>query len=197
MLQRNPSLAIGAVLLVPAYLEDAMGCIPFKNRHSVCLRDAPVDPHLDRVRDLAEPSAVGVVSVSAAGLRTVSGLLDPIVGERHTLHEFLMEWPVGKRSPRFAHYTPKKRPPGRPGVRQWEVDAQNSGQDISTATGDRPQIHGTEEVRLMSSADLGFIDLLFSDSIAYGAVKHRRSVKYQLLSDESLQEIASLDIRPK
>jgi hypothetical protein len=46
-------------------------------------------------------------------------------------------------------------------------------------------------VRLLSADDLKFIDLLFCDTIAYEVVKHRRSVKSQLLSDKSLCDIAS------
>ncbi len=190
MLLQNPSLAIGAVLLIPAYLKDALECIPSKGLHSVLLTYARPDPHVDRVRDLAEPSAIGMVSVSAAVLRTVSGLLDPVAGERHTLHEFLMEWPMGKGGPRFAHYTPKKRAHS-PGVRQWEMAAQSSGQKTSASPADGPQNDGTGEARPLSPADLGFIDLLLCDSIAYGAIKHSRSVECQLLSDISLGEIAS------
>ncbi len=190
MLLQNPSLAIGAVLLVPAYLKDALESIPSKGLHTVLLTYARPDPHVDRVRDLPEPSAIGMVSVSAAVLRTVSGLLDPVAGERHTLHEFLMEWPVGKRGPRFAHYTPKKRSPG-PGVRQWEGAAQSSEQKTAAGPGDGTQIDETEKAGLLSPADLGFIDLMLCDSIAYGAIKHRRGVECQLLSNESLREIAA------
>jgi len=191
MLRQNPSLAIGAVLLTPTYLEDGLECIPSKDRRIVSLTYAPADPHLARVRDLAEPSAVGMVSVSAAALKTVCGLLAPVVGERHTLHEFLMEWPVAKGGPRFKHYVVKEHVPG-PGVRTWAATEQNSGQETSVAAGDGTQSKGSGEVRLMSSADLGFIDLLLCDSIAHGAVRHPRSIKCQLLSDESLQEIASV-----
>ena len=191
MLRQNPSLATGAALLTPAYLVDCLEGIPGKDRQVVPITYSPVEAHLARVRDLDTPSAVGMVSVSAAGLKTLTGLLAPVVGERHTLHEFIMEWPIGKNGPGFKHYTVTGRPAG-PGVREWEAKAQSSGQETPPATRAGSPDKGSGEVPFMSAADLGFIDLLLCDSIVYGVVKHPQSVKYQLLSDESLQEIASV-----
>jgi DNA-binding transcriptional regulator YhcF (GntR family) len=44
MLQQNPSLAIGAALLIPVNLEDGLECIPPKDRNIVSLRYAAADP---------------------------------------------------------------------------------------------------------------------------------------------------------
>jgi GntR family transcriptional regulator len=194
-LQHDPSWAIGAVLLTPAYLEEGLEGIPSQDRHIVSLTYAPADPHLARVRHLSEPSAVGVVSISPAALKTVSGLLASAVGERHTLHEFLMKWPVGKGGPRFTRFTMEEYPQ-RPTVRDFEPTSQKLRHEISVAAsmnvGVPGGIEGAGETRLLSSDDLKFIDLLLCDTIAFGAVKHRHSVKCQLLSDESLREVAAL-----
>lgn len=194
MMSQKPSLAIGAVLLTPTYLEDGLECIPSKDRRVVCLTYAPADPHLSRIRSLAEPSAVGMVSISPAILRTVGGVLTPAVGERHTSHEFLLEWPIGNGGPRFKRFTMKVYPP-HPHVRDFEPTSQKMRREISVAAsqpvGVPDGIEGDSEAPLLSSDDLKFVDLLLCDTIAYGAVKHSRSVRCQLLSDESLQEIVS------
>ncbi len=194
MLQRDPSWAVGAILLTPAYLEDALGCIPFQRRHLISMTYASADPHLARIGNLPEPSAVGMVSISPAALKTARGLLGSSVGERHTLHEFLMKWPVEKSGPRFKPFTIKEYPL-RPTVRDFAEASQRLRDEISVVASlnvDFQDTHeGDGEARLLSSADLKFIDLLFCDTIAFGAVKHRNSVKCQLLSDKSLREIAS------
>src|SRR5215469_794142 len=63
-LQQDPGLAIGAVLLSPCYLVDGLECIPSKDRRIVPLTYTSGDRHLDLVRSLREPSAVGLLSVS-------------------------------------------------------------------------------------------------------------------------------------
>jgi hypothetical protein len=86
--------------------------------------------------------------------------------------------------------------PQRPTVRDFEPTSQKLRHEISVAAslnvGVPDRIEGDGESRLLSSADLKFIDLLLCDTIAFGAVKHRHSVRCQRLSDESLCEIASV-----
>jgi hypothetical protein len=43
-------------------------------------------------------------------------------------------------------------------------------------------------------ADLRAVDVLFCDSIAYDAVQHPKRFKYQLLSPESLREVAAVKL---
>jgi hypothetical protein len=42
------------------------------------------------VRELRQPSVIAVVSISKFFLKTARGLLDPVIGQRHTLREYLL-----------------------------------------------------------------------------------------------------------
>jgi DNA-binding transcriptional regulator YhcF (GntR family) len=193
-LQQDPSRAIGAVMLTPCYLVDGLERIPSKNRYIVPLTYSPAEGHLDLVRSLRQPSAVGVLSVSPAFLKTASGLLAPVVGSRHSLHVFLMELPSGNSNdgrPLVRHYEVKEYPPG-PGARSFVVaDKKLRRPETALLANGRPHGDGTRERPMPSAANLGAIDLLFCDSMTYAAVKHPRRIMHRLLSDESLHDIAS------
>ena len=45
--------------------------------------------------------------------------------------------------------------------------------------------------------DLIAVDLLFCDSIAFDLVQHPNRMRYQLLSEQSLREIAALNLPTK
>ena len=185
-------MAIGAVLLSPVYLVDGLECIPSKDRRVIPLKYTSGDRHLDLVRSLRQPSAVGLVSVSPAILKTASGYFAPVIGAHHSLHSYLMEPPTGNSAdgqPSVRHYAVQDYPAG-PGVRSFAAADKkpNGGTAISAKDGRQA---GTEELPLRSMADLGAIDLLFCDSVTYAAVKHPRRIMYRLLSDESLRDIAS------
>lgn len=60
------------------------------DRPSIALKFAGADEHLVLIRRLAEPSVIGVASVSKTFLRTARGLLAPVTGRRHALLEFLL-----------------------------------------------------------------------------------------------------------
>jgi len=193
-LQQDAGMAIGAVLLTPCYLVDGLECIPSKNRCIVPLTYTSAEGHLDLVRGLRQPSAVGVLSVSPALLKTASGLLAPIVGARHSLHAFLLE-PTDKSRPdgptTVRRYAVKEYPAG-PGVRSFVVaDKKLPGPEAALPLNDRPQSERTGELSPSSAEDLGAIDLLFCDSITYAAVKHPRRIMHRLLSSESLRDITS------
>jgi len=148
-----------------------------------------VEQHLAAVRHLSGPSVVGVLSISPAVLTTASGLLAPVIGGGHSLRTFIMEGRAeepGSGRLHFARYTVSERPLG-PGARSWAIRNHGSAHTIPIAarTG-----RDNEQTRL-ASRDLRAIDLLFCDSITYGAVNHARRMKYRLLSDESLREITS------
>jgi len=192
-LQQDAGMAIGAVLLSPVYLVDGLECIPSKNRRIVPLTYTPADRHLDLVRSRDQPSAVGLVSVSPAILRTASGYLAPVIGKRHSFHSFLME-PATQNSrdgrPSIRHYEVKEYPV-RPGVRSFAAtDKKPPHQETAFSADGGPQT-ATDERMQPSAADLRVIDLLFCDSMTYAAVKHPRRIMYRLLSDESLRDIAS------
>ena len=189
-LRRDPSRAIRAVFLTPSYLLDGLGYIPSPSRNVVPLTFLPVDSHLTVVRNLAQPSSVGMVSISPAILQTAGRVFAPVVGTRHTLHQFLMDWPVGRDGPRFKHYRPEDYPKERTPIRKYENAIPDT--DVQTlASGDNPQKHKKDDtVPLLSSDDLRPVDILFCDSIADAAVKHRRHVRCPMLTAESLEAVA-------
>jgi hypothetical protein len=183
-LQQNPSLAIGAVLLTPRHLLDRLESIPAKDRNVVPLTYLSMESLGAAIRNLSQPSVVGVLSVSVAGLRTATGLLAPTIGDRHSLCEFLMERSdvsIPDSRPVFRRYTVKEHPP-TPGVR-------TNPKSESIGEGQQPQETG--KLPLVSEADVQAVDLLICDVITCPAVKHPHKVLYRLLSEESLQAIAS------
>jgi DNA-binding transcriptional regulator YhcF (GntR family) len=192
-LQQDPGIAIGAVLLSPVYLVDGLECIPSKDRRVVPLTYTSADRHLDLVRSLDQPSAVGLVSVSPAILKTASGFLAPVIGTRHSFHSFLME-PATENGrdgrPSIRHYAVKEYPAG-PGVRSFAATDKKPPDWEGALPADGGPQAAIGERMLPSAADLGAIDLLFCDSMTYAAVKHPRRIMYRLLSDESLRDIAS------
>jgi DNA-binding transcriptional regulator YhcF (GntR family) len=193
-LQQNPNLAIGALLLAPSYLVDGLDCIPSKDRNFVPITYSPVDELLARVRNLSDPLVIGVLSVSPGFLTTASGLLAPVIGGRHSLHTFIMKRRPGRGGagrPYFTQYAVDERPIG-PGARSWA--ARDGALVHKTRDGVRgnDQNEGFTGFPQLASEDLRAIDLLFCDSITYHRIKHPRRVMYQLLSDESLREVASL-----
>lgn len=189
-LRHAPSKAVGAVLLTPTYLEDRLEYIPAGSHHVVPLTYLPVDAHLAIVRNLTQPSMVGMVSISPAILQTVGQLFAPIVGARHTLHQFLMQWPVGGDGPHFKHYSPKDYPKGRTPIRKNEKAVLDSDVQPSAASDDPPQCE-EDSSWVLTAADLGFVDILFCDSITFAAVKHRRRIRCKMLSAESLEAVAA------
>ena len=160
-LQQDPGMAIGAVLLTPCYLVDGLDCIPSKNRRIVPLTYTPADGHLDLVRSLRQPSAVGVLSVSPAFLKTAGGLLGPVIGVRHSLHAFMMEPPTGNRtegSPSVRHYAVKEYPTG-PGVRSFVVaDKRMPGPETGRPLTAGRKLRGLENIhsrpQLISAASI-------------------------------------------
>src|SRR5215472_6433855 len=190
--QQDPGMAIGAVLLSPVYLVDGLECIPSKDRRIIPLTYTSGDRHLDMVRSLRQPSAVGLLSVSPAILKTASGLLSPLIGTHHSFHPLLLEPATGNGEdgrPWVRHYAVQDYPAG-PGVRSFAAADKKPNAGTAITAKDAGQA-GTQELPLRSTADLGAIDLLFCDSVAYAAVKHPRRIMYRLLSDESLRDITS------
>jgi hypothetical protein len=136
-----------------------------------------------------------VISISPAALRTAGGLLTAAAGKRHGVHQFLMEWPIAAGEPCFRSFrTQEFRPPAL--LRHFQETSQKLRHEAWLAQTAAVNAGASEpderECRILSMADLKFIDLLFCDTIAHAFVKHRNNVKSQLLSDESLREIASV-----
>jgi GntR family transcriptional regulator len=87
---RIPELSLGAQVVAPEHvLPSIMTRLPV-DRPCMGLTFAGAEEHLALIRRLAEPSVIGVASVSKTFLRTARGLLAPVMGRRHTLKEILL-----------------------------------------------------------------------------------------------------------
>jgi GntR family transcriptional regulator len=194
MLQQNSSIAIGAILITPSYSAAKVQPAVPADRTVVPISYSPADEHIAAIRKLSRPSAIGVVSVSALFLETANGLLAPVIGRRHSFREFLLQQSASStRQLRLADYVPNELPLSLSDT--WRIPDKRIGDTFhfSRVLGDAPRKPST-------SADLSGFDLLFCDSLAFAVVKHRRSVKYRLISEESLTEIeniANAMLRPK
>jgi serine phosphatase RsbU (regulator of sigma subunit)/DNA-binding transcriptional regulator YhcF (GntR family) len=185
-LKQDPRRSIGAVLLTPIHLQDLLDFIPPAKRHSVTLFFSSPDRYAKLIRDLPHPSTVGMVSISPGALKTFSDNLAGALGERHTSHAFLMEWPVDKTGPRFRHFSKYEPIP----IRKPTEGSVQSDKPSMVARSDSAH-RKEDEGELRFSGDLDFVDILLCDSIAYKVVKHRRSVPCRLLSNESLEAVAA------
>jgi GntR family transcriptional regulator len=94
-LAKNPELAVTAQVVAPDYAVRLAKRFAPRDRPCVALTFSGADEHIKLIRELAEPSVIGVASVSKMLLKTARGLLAPALGERHTLKEFLVT-PGGK-----------------------------------------------------------------------------------------------------
>jgi DNA-binding transcriptional regulator YhcF (GntR family) len=190
-LQRNLGMAIGARLLTPVYLVDDLERMLPKPRPIVPITYSLADDHLAAIRNLCDPSTVGVISVSKVFLKTARGLLAPAIGGRHSFHEFLLQLP-GRDAipcgPWVANQGAKQQPP-RFAVIRWQMPDRRSrhrgrgAPEGSSATG------GSGGLPSNSAADLKAIDLLFCDSIAYQKIKHPNRILYRLISQQSFEQI--------
>jgi hypothetical protein len=114
--------------------------------------------------------------------------------QRHEVYEFLMQWPIRTAGPHLKPFSIKDYPERTP-VRTFVTEDKISRDNILLTA--EPDVvvadieEGRGKVPLWSPADLKFIDLLFCDTIAYGALQHRNMVKSQLLDNKSLTAVAS------
>jgi DNA-binding transcriptional regulator YhcF (GntR family) len=89
-LGKNPELAIGAQVAAPEYAVSLVGAFVPKDRPCVSLTFSGADEHIRLIRELVEPSVIGVASVSKTLLKTARGLLASALEKRHTFEEFLL-----------------------------------------------------------------------------------------------------------
>jgi len=126
-----------------------------------------------------------VVSVSALFLETANGLLAPAIGRRHSFREFLLQKPAGGTNQlTLANYLPNEQSLRLSDT--WRLPDDTFG-EVRVS-----HVPGSVSREPASSADLKGFDLLFCDSLGYAVLKHRRSVKYRLISEESLAEIGNI-----
>ena len=188
MLQQNPSIAIGAVLVTPSYFVNKVEPSVSADRTVVPISYSSADEHVAAIRNLSQPSAVGVISVSALFLETANGLLAPAIGKRHSFREFLLQKRTGSAGQvTLADYVPNEKLLNLADT--WKLPA---GQLSNTFRFSRTHEVADDAHRLSSPADLQGLDVLFCDSLAYPVLKHRKRIKYRLISDESLAEIDNI-----
>jgi DNA-binding transcriptional regulator YhcF (GntR family) len=89
-LEANPGLAIGALAVTPQHAVNDVAVLFPKDRPVVAISFSSADEHLERIRNLAQPSTIAVVSASRVFLTVARGILAPVVGQRHSLEEVLL-----------------------------------------------------------------------------------------------------------
>ena len=57
---------------------------------AISITFSALDEHVKMIRQLRKPSTIAVVSISEAVLQTARGVLAPVVGQRHTIREYLL-----------------------------------------------------------------------------------------------------------
>jgi DNA-binding transcriptional regulator YhcF (GntR family) len=89
---RNRGLVIGALVTTPAFsLPDIEPLVP-KKRPPIPLGFGTTDHLVREVDKLKDPSVIAIVSASQVCLRAAAGFLAPVLGERHSLVQYL--WPL-------------------------------------------------------------------------------------------------------
>jgi len=89
-LASNPGLAIGAIAVAPVYSVGRADKLFPKDRPVIAVTFNKADDHIQRIRDLRQPSTIAVVSASPRFLEVARGLLAPAIGTRHQLQEVLL-----------------------------------------------------------------------------------------------------------
>lgn len=89
-LASNPGLAIGAIAVSPVYAIGRADKLFPKDRPVIAVTFNKADEHIQRIRDLRQPSTIAVVSASPRFLEVARGVLAPAIGTRHQLQEVLL-----------------------------------------------------------------------------------------------------------
>jgi GntR family transcriptional regulator len=177
-LQHSPSLRIGALVIAPGYIAENLCGGAADRTQTVAVHYSPLKALLDAISGLLEPSMIGLVSVSAAGLKTVAGMVAPLLKSRHTIHLFLMK----RDDSNCNQFT----------LRRFSASEYRPRNILRTAAPMRSAaaVPEMEEVgEAVSVSDLCCMDILMLDSVASAVITHRHSVQYRLLSEESLERI--------
>ena len=186
ILQQNPSVKIGAIVVTPSHSAATVRSAVSADRTVIPISYSSADEHIATIRDLPRPAAIAVISVSAVFLETANGLLAPVIGRRHSFREFLLQKSDGRGGRwKLTDYVAN----GQPLEIQeaWRLRDEGIGEEVSLDSGGAPR-------ELPVPNDLRGFDLLFCDSLSYPKVKHRGSLRYRLVSKESLAEIENVAI---
>ena len=180
-LQENPAHRIGAILIAPAYLVDRLAQHSVDRRRVLSVTYSPLEPLIHAISQLSRPSMIGWVSVSDAGLKTISGMTAPHVVDLHSNHFFLFEHGDANHHYRIRRYRPEEYHPSD--ILKPATVMKASSLDSSNQTPSR------SKSGFVSSENLNCMDLLFCDSVTASSIKHPRLIRYQLLSEASLDRI--------
>jgi DNA-binding transcriptional regulator YhcF (GntR family) len=93
----KPELTMGALVVGPPGAIPKIASLVPRDRPAVPITFSAVDKHLKMIHQLRKPSTIAVVSISQAVLQTARGVLAPVIGQRHTIREYLLpaETPQG------------------------------------------------------------------------------------------------------
>ena len=86
----NPELMLGALVVGPPGTIPTIASLVPKDRPAIPITFSAVDEHVKMIHELRKPSTIAVVSISQAVLQTARGVLAPVIGDRHTLREYLL-----------------------------------------------------------------------------------------------------------
>jgi hypothetical protein len=86
----DPSLSIGALAAAPVYSIGRADKLFPKDRPVIAVMFNKADDHIRRIRELAQPSTIAVVSASPRFLEVARGVLASAIGTRHQLKEVLL-----------------------------------------------------------------------------------------------------------
>ena len=81
---------MGALVVGPPGAIPQIAPLVPKDRPTISLTFSTVDEHIKTIRELQRPSTIAVVSISQVVLNSARGILAPVVGDRHTLREYLL-----------------------------------------------------------------------------------------------------------
>ena len=89
-LSLNPELMMGALVVgTPGAIPKIAPLVP-KDRPAIPITFSAADEHVEMIHQLRRPSTIAVVSISQAVLQTARGVLAPVIGQRHTIREYLL-----------------------------------------------------------------------------------------------------------
>jgi DNA-binding transcriptional regulator YhcF (GntR family) len=89
-LSARPELALGSQVVAPERRVPSINLALSPKLPCIALAFASAQEHLDLIRSLANPSSIGVASISKTFLKTARSLLAPVVGRRHVMEMFLL-----------------------------------------------------------------------------------------------------------
>ncbi|MDA2931535.1 hypothetical protein MYX84_16590 [Acidobacteria bacterium AH-259-O06] len=89
-LSLNPELMMGALVVGPPGAIPKIASLVPKDHPAIPITFSAVDEHVKMIHELRKPSTIAVVSISQAVLQTARGVLAPVIGERHTIREYLL-----------------------------------------------------------------------------------------------------------